>query len=114
MSPLKLLKYAKFFSSAKFLRFASGVGKNVAFLRRACILFYCFRDPDTPKYVKAVIAGALGYLILPIDIISDRIPGLGWVDDAAVIALAFKVANRSIKPMHREQAQKLVPFGSED
>ncbi|WP_251443935.1 YkvA family protein [Veillonella intestinalis] len=114
MSPLKLLKYAKFFSSSKFLRFASGIGKNVAFLRRACILFYCFRDPDTPKYVKAIIAGALGYLILPIDVISDRIPGLGWVDDAAVIALAFKVANRSIKPMHREQAQKLVPFGSED
>ena len=96
MNPLKLLKYAKFFSSSKFLSFASGVGKNVAFLRRAFILFYCFRDPDTPKYVKAVIAGALGYLIL------------------AVIALSFKVANRSIKPMHREQAQKMVPFGSEE
>ena len=114
MNPLKLLKYAKFFSSSKFLSFASGVGKNVAFLRRAFILFYGFRDPDTPKYVKAVIAGALGYLILPIDLVSDRIPFIGWIDDAAVIALAFKVANRSIKPMHREQAQKMVPFGSEE
>ena len=114
MNPLKLIKYAKFFSSSKFLNFATGVGKNVAFLRRAAILFYCFRDPDTPKYVKAIVAGALGYLILPIDLVSDRIPFIGWVDDAAVIALAFKVANRFIKPMHREQAQKLVPFGSED
>ncbi|WP_298703019.1 YkvA family protein [uncultured Veillonella sp.] len=114
MNPLKLLKYAKFFSSDKFMHFANGVGKNVVFLRRACILFYCFRDPDTPKYVKAVIAGALGYLVLPIDVISDRIPFAGWIDDAAVIALAFKVANRFIKPMHRDQAQKLIPFGSED
>ena len=53
MNPLKLIKYAKFFSSSKFLNFATGVGKNVAFLRRAAILFYCFRDPDTPKYVKS-------------------------------------------------------------
>ena len=114
MNPLKLIKFARFFSSDKFLRFTTGVGKNVVFLRRACILFYCFKDADTPKYVKAIIAGALGYLILPIDLISDRIPFVGWVDDAAVIALAFKVANRFIKPMHREQAQKLIPFGSED
>lgn len=39
MNPLKLLKYAKFFSSSKFLSFASGVGKNVAFLRRRSSCF---------------------------------------------------------------------------
>ena len=42
MNPLKLIKYAKFFSSSKFLNFATGVGKNVAFLRRAAICSIVF------------------------------------------------------------------------
>ena len=50
-----------------------------------------YADKDTPKYVKAVIAGALGYLVLPIDIVPDTIPVLGWIDDVAVFGLAFKV-----------------------
>ena len=62
--------------------------------------------------MKAVIAGALGYLILPIDFIPDSVPGLGWVDDVAVLSIAMKVANRYIQASHKEQAQKFVPIGS--
>ena len=113
MNPLKLVKYVKFFSSAKFLDFVGKMGKNVVFLRKAMVLFFCFKGQDTPKYVKAIIAGALGYLILPVDGIPDRIPGLGWVDDAAVIALAFKAASRYIKASHHEQAKKYMPFGED-
>ncbi len=70
------------------------------------------RDQDTPKYVKAILAGALGYLVLPIDIIPDTIAGLGWVDDVAVLGIAFKIANRYIKTSHEEQAKKAIPFGN--
>jgi uncharacterized membrane protein YkvA (DUF1232 family) len=34
----------------------------------------------------AVIAGALAYVVMPIDVIPDFIPGLGWIDDAFVLA----------------------------
>ena len=69
------------------------------------------RDKDTPKYVKAVIAGALGYLVLPIDIVPDTIPVLGWIDDVAVLGLAFKVANHYIKTCNHEEVTKYFPFG---
>ncbi|MDU2463329.1 YkvA family protein, partial [Veillonella sp.] len=53
----------------------------------------------------------LGYLVLPIDIVPDTIPVLGWIDDVAVLGLAFKVANRYIKTRHQEEAKKYFPFG---
>jgi len=33
-----------------------------------------------------VIAGALAYVIMPIDVVPDFIPGLGWIDDTFVLA----------------------------
>ena len=90
MNPLKIIKYGKYFSESRFLAFATRYGKKLAFVQKAVVLFFCLRDQDTPKYVKAILAGALGYLVLPIDIIPDTIAGLGWVDDVAVLALLSK------------------------
>ena len=103
MNPLKIIKYGKYFSESRFLAFATRYGKKLAFVQKAVVLFFCLRDQDTPKYVKAILAGALGYLVLPIDIIPDTIAGLG---------IAFKIANRYIKTSHEEQAKKLFPFGN--
>ena len=94
MNPLKIIKYGKYFSESRFLAFATRYGKKLAFVQKAVVLFFCLRDQDTPKYVKAILAGALGYLVLPIDIIPDTIAGLGWVDDVSVLGIAFKIANR--------------------
>ena len=111
MKLAEIVKYANFFSSAKFMNFVSTMGKKASFLRKALVLFYCLRDPETPKYVKLLIAAALGYLITPVDLLPDTLPVLGWVDDVAVLAFAFKVANRYIKPSHKEMANKTIPFG---
>lgn len=40
-----------------------------------------------PQYRWVVIAGALFYLISPIDISPDMFPVLGWLDDGAIVAL---------------------------
>ena len=114
MNILQILKYGKTFTSDAFMSTVNRMGRNIMFARKAVMLYYCLRDNDTPKFVKAVIAGALGYLILPIDFIPDSVPGLGWVDDVAILAIAMKVANRHIKASHKEQAQKFVPIGSID
>ena len=111
MNPFNIIKYGKYFSESRFLGFLGRYGKKLAFVQQAVTLFLCFRDKDTPKYVKAVIAGALGYLVLPIDIVPDTIAVLGWVDDVAVLGLAFKIANRYIKTSHQEEAKKFFPFG---
>lgn len=46
---------------------------------------------DVPLGTIAVIGGALSYLLSPIDLIPDFIPGVGLVDDAAVVASCLKL-----------------------
>ena len=63
----------------------------------------------------APIYGALGYLILPIDLLPDFLPG-GYTDDVAGLAIAiFKIA-RNITPEVRAKAQAKVNewFGKVD
>ena len=50
-------------------------------LLSSLILFYCLKDRDTPTWAKGVIVGALGYLILPADLIPDILPGAGYGDE---------------------------------
>lgn len=53
--------------------------------------------------VKTIISiiSALIYLISPVDIIPDFIPGVGYVDDAAVIAFVVKCVLSDIEDYRR-------------
>lgn len=51
-----------------------------------------FRDQRVPALTKLVIPGvALAYLLLPVDLLPDVLPGLGQLDDLAMIAFALKM-----------------------
>ena len=52
-------------------------------------------DPDTPRGVRIRLALLLVYLALPIDLIPDFIPVLGYADDAIIVALVLRSATRS-------------------
>jgi uncharacterized membrane protein YkvA (DUF1232 family) len=52
-------------------------------------------DPDTPRGVRVRLALLLGYLALPIDLIPDFIPILGYADDAIVVAVVLRSATRA-------------------
>ena len=45
-------------------------------------------DERTPAGRKALLAGALGYVVLGRDLIPDDIPVLGGLDDVVVVAIA--------------------------
>ncbi|MBN1593162.1 MAG: DUF1232 domain-containing protein [Candidatus Coatesbacteria bacterium] len=50
-----------------------------------------FWDRRAPKIPKIVLILAIIYLLSPIDLLPDfAIPGVGYVDDLALLALAFK------------------------
>lgn len=75
-------------------------------------IFYCMQDKDTPKFVKLALMGALGYVILPLDLVSDAFIGIGWLDDAAVVAAALRLAGTYVKPEHLEKVRRMFPFAN--
>jgi uncharacterized membrane protein YkvA (DUF1232 family) len=55
-------------------------------------------DPDTPRGVRIRLALLLVYVALPIDLIPDFIPVLGYADDAIIVALVLRSATRIAGP----------------
>jgi uncharacterized membrane protein YkvA (DUF1232 family) len=56
------------------------------------MLLLCARlltDSRVPKTERALVAGAIVYAIVPLDLIPDMIPFVGQVDDAYLIALTL-------------------------
>ena len=80
------------------------------------LLHYVLKSPDVPLEDKAKIYGALGYFILPIDLIPDFIPAVGYSDDVAALAFALHAVWKNVTPEIKEQAQRKLRewFGSFD
>jgi len=55
-------------------------------------------DPALPRGIRVRLSLLLVYLILPIDLIPDFIPVLGYADDAIIVALALRSVTRRAGP----------------
>ena len=73
-------------------------------LEKILTAYYAMIDPATPMKAKWTLAGALAYVVLPLDVIPDFLPG-GFVDDGAAIGAALYAVASVIKPEHGEQAR---------
>lgn len=102
-------KYAKEFSEDSFWnklkRFAKKAGTKVVYA--AMLLYYALQSPKVPVKAKAIIVGALGYFISPLDVIPDLTPGIGFSDDlgalfGALLTVAMYI-NDSIKSKARDK-----------
>lgn len=78
---------------------------RVSFIEDAAAAYYCALDPQTPIRVKAILMGALAYFILPADVVPDILGAFGFVDDAAVLAAAYRQVAQHITPRHRDRAR---------
>ncbi len=87
-------------------RVAVAAGRQT--LTTALVLFYCLKDHDTPAWARGVIVGALGYLILPLDMVPDLIPGAGYGDDWGAIVVALATVAAYIKDDHKARARVQV------
>ena len=81
---------------------------RIPFAEDLAAAYYCAADPDTPAYVRAVLLGAVAYFILPIDMVPDMLAGLGFTDDASVLAAAVAAVGRHLRPQHRQQARRAL------
>ncbi len=78
-------------------------------LEKALTLRELLFDGTTPLWVKGTILGALGYLILPIDLIPDFLPGIGYVDDLAVMGFVLANLDNMVTEDIRQRVRLRMP-----
>ena len=81
---------------------------RIPFAEDLVAAYYCALDSETPGYVRAVLLGAVAYFVLPIDMVPDFLAGLGFTDDASVLAAAIAAVGRHLQPQHREHARRAL------
>ncbi|MDP2149504.1 MAG: YkvA family protein [Parvibaculum sp.] len=84
------------------------VATKVPFAADALSVWWCARDPDTPKAAKGMMLAALAYFVLPTDVIPDILAGVGFTDDAAVFAALIAVVGKHLKPVHKASARAFL------
>ena len=116
--PADLSKYEKDFSfdslMSKIKETAKKAGLKAIYM--ALLLYYALESPTISTVDKAIIYGALGYFICPIDIVPDILPFIGLTDDIAVLAWAFSRVKSNVNDMTREKAKTKLKiwFGNFD
>ena len=101
-------KYVKEYSEGGFWskigKFAKKAGCEL--IEKSVMLYYVAKDDETPASAKALIFGALGYFISPIDLIPDITPVIGFGDDLAVLTATIATVIASIKEEHKQKAKE--------
>ena len=71
------------------------------------------RYPAVPWTVIATLVGALLYVLSPLDVIPDFIPGFGYVDDAGVFAMALSFAGLDLAKYRAWKRQRAETIDAE-
>ena len=98
----------------KIKKYSKKAGSSVIYA--VLLLYYVLQKEEVPKKEKALILGALGYFILPFDLIPDVVPGVGYVDDlGALIAALVRVSMYIDADIKKQAKDKLQDwFGDVD
>ncbi|MFH0919832.1 MAG: DUF1232 domain-containing protein [Fibrobacterota bacterium] len=65
-------------------------------------------DPRTPRLAKILLGLGVAYLLSPIDLIPDTVPGLGMLDDVVIAGLVLFIVRRLIPPAIIEEHRTAV------
>ena len=98
------MSYSNKFTSGEFLEKISKIAKRAGakLVYVSLILYYTLQSDKVSIKDKAIIVGALGYLISPLDVVPDAIPIIGLGDDLAVLLYVLnKVGNVSEESRRR-------------
>ena len=111
------MSYANKFSQSEFVEKISRIAKRAGakLVYAALILFYTLQSDRISTKDKAIIVGALGYMISPLDVVPDAIPIVGLTDDLAVLLKKKKKVWGDIDPSIQDRAkEKLSKWFDED
>ncbi len=113
----ELQKYEQHYDKDSLLTKIKKFGRNLGLeaLFKVVQLWYVLEKPDVPASTKAVIMGALGYFIAPLDFLPDMLPVLGYTDDIVAVTFALIKVQGYIDDDVNQKARKLLSkiFGSD-
>lgn len=96
----ELSKYTSYYSDSHLLekikKFAVQAGIKTVY--KALLLYQTLLSGEVSITNKAIIMGALGYFIYPVDLVPDLLAGLGYMDDSSMLLLALRTVESSITP----------------
>lgn len=106
----ELSKYADNYSEENLLHKISKFGAHIGLelLYKVAQLWCVLQKPEVPAKEKALIMGALGYLISPLDFIPDLTPVLGYSDDLVAITFALLKVQGYIDDEVKAEAKALL------
>ncbi len=111
------MQYSNRFTKSDFMEKISRVAKRAGakMVYAAFLLYYTLQSNKVSVKDKAIIIGALGYLISPLDVIPDAIPIAGLGDDMAVLIYVLQKIWTDINDDVKEKArEKLSKWFDED
>lgn len=111
------MSYANKFSASDFVDKISRIAKRAGakLVYAALILYYTLQSDNVSKTDKALIIGALGYMISPLDAIPDAIPIVGLTDDLGVLVYVLRKVWVNVELEIKDRAkEKLAKWFDED
>ncbi len=106
----KLSGYEKYYDENNFLtklkKLVFRLGEEVVI--HVLMLWFLLLSGKVPIKTRLLIMAALGYLVMPADLVSDFIPALGFTDDVAFLTYAFNQTSRYMdESIRRKAVEKL-------
>lgn len=105
----KAVDYTKHYSEGdlfKKLKKASGsLGNHLLYY--VLVLYFLVADKTIPIKVRLAFVAALGYFILPADLVTDFLPVIGYTDDMALLTFVIGSATNYITPGIKEKAETM-------
>lgn len=104
-TPENIDKYQNEYTEKNFWKKIPGISSQAGkvAISRALLLYYSISD--IPRGQKTLVLGALGYLILPLDLVPDWSPIIGFADDLAALMFVYKKVNDSVTATARDKTR---------
>ncbi len=93
---------------AKFWPTVKKALRSIPFMNEVVAAYYAMLDSQTPTRTRLTLLGALIYFVSPFDVVPDFILGVGFLDDATILAAALAAARSSITDIHRQAARQAL------
>ncbi len=110
------MSYSNKFTNGEFMekiaKIAKRAGAKLVYI--ALVLYYTLQSDKVSIKDKAIIVGALGYLVSPLDVIPDAIPIVGLGDDLAVLLYVIGKIGDVSEEIKEKAKSKLTKWFDED